>query len=98
AHSPAIPLDGKRIVDSDQVLASGTVPRELIVVGAGVIGLEYASMLTALNVEVTVIDQRPTPLDFVDAEIMDTLYYHMRRSGAVLRFGEKVSRVEIDDK
>src|SRR5438067_5446891 len=98
AHSASIPLDGKRVVDSDQALSTPEIPRELIVVGAGVIGLEYASMLTALNVKVTLIDQRPHPLEFVDAEILDTLYYHMRRNGAVFRFGEKVTKVEIDER
>jgi NAD(P) transhydrogenase len=98
AHNASIPLDGRRIVDSDQVLAAAEIPRELIVVGAGVIGLEYASMLTALNVKVTLIDQRPTPLEFVDQEILDTLYYHMRRNGAVFRFGEKVTKVEVDER
>jgi len=98
AHNPAIPLDGKRVVDSDQVLLAEQIPRELIVVGAGVVGLEYASMLTALNVKVTLIDQRPHPLEFVDTEILDTLYFHMRRNGAVFRFGEKVTKVEIDDR
>src|SRR5438309_557054 len=91
-------LGGIRIVDSDQALTSPQIPRELIVVGAGVIGLEYASMLTALNVKVTLIDQRPHPLEFVDAQILDTLYYHMRRNGAVFRFGEKVTKVEIDER
>ena len=98
AHHPTIPFDGKRIVDSDQLLGAEQIPRELIVVGAGVIGLEYASMLTALNVRVTLIDQRSDPLDFVDTEILDTLYYHMRRSGATFRFGEKVTTVENDDR
>jgi NAD(P) transhydrogenase len=98
AHSPSIPLDGKRVVDSDQALSTPEIPRELIVVGAGVIGLEYASMLTALNVKVTLIDQRTSPLEFVDQEILDTLYYHMRRNGAVFRFGEKVVQVEIDER
>src|ERR1051325_5928377 len=98
AHNAAIPRDGIRIVDSDQALTPPEIPRELIVVGAGVIGLEYASMLTALNVKVTLIDQRINPLEFVDQEILDTLYYHMRRNGAVFRFGEKVVKVEIDDR
>ena len=98
AHSASIPLDGKRVVDSDQALSTPEIPRELIVVGAGVIGLEYASMLTALNVKVTLIDQRINPLEFVDQEILDTLYYHMRRNGAVFRFGEKVVKVEIDER
>src|ERR1051326_1639667 len=98
AHNAAIPLDGRRIVDADQVLAAAEIPRELIVVGAGVIGLEYASMLTALNVKVTLIDQRPTPLEFVDQEILDTLYYHMRRNGAGFRFGGKGTKVEVGER
>ncbi|MGH7818385.1 MAG: Si-specific NAD(P)(+) transhydrogenase, partial [Candidatus Binatia bacterium] len=98
ARSETIPVDGKRVCDSDQLLTVGQIPHDLIVIGAGVIGLEYASMMTALNVKVTLIDQRPHPLGFVDAEILDTLYYHMRRNGAVFRFGEKVVRVEIDDR
>ena len=59
AHSPTVSLDGKRIVDSDQFLQGETLPRDLIVVGAGVIGLEYASMVSALNIKVTVIEARP---------------------------------------
>jgi NAD(P) transhydrogenase len=98
AHDPKIPLDGQRVCDSDQLLGVSQIPRELIVVGAGVVGLEYASMLTALNVKVTLIDARPEPLGFVDAEILDTLYYHMRRNGAVFRFGEKVVSVDVDDR
>ena len=56
AHNPTVPLDGEHIIDSDQLLQGKTLPRELIVVGAGVVGLEYASMVTALNIEVTVIE------------------------------------------
>ena len=96
AHDEKIPLDGQRVCDSDQILGVDHIMREVIVVGAGVIGLEYASMLTALNVKVTLIDQRADPLSFVDAEILDTLYYHLRRSGAVLRFGEKVVSVAFE--
>src|SRR4030095_13034053 len=69
AHSAGIPLDGQRIMDSDQLLTATALPKQMIVVGAGVIGLEYASMLTALGCAVTVIDQRPTLLDFLDQEI-----------------------------
>jgi len=98
AHSPTVPLDGVRIIDSDQLMRAERFPRELIVVGAGVIGLEYASMITALNVKVTIIEQRPTILDFVDREIVETLYYFMRQRGATFRLGEKVISVEIDEK
>ena len=92
AHSATVPLDGKRIIDSDQLLKGETLPRDLIVVGAGVIGLEYASMISALNIKVTVIEARPTILDFVDREMIDSLMYFMRQRGATFRLGEKVER------
>jgi NAD(P) transhydrogenase len=98
AHSTTVPLDGKRVIDSDQLMDAERFPRELIVVGAGVIGLEYASMITALNVKVTIIEQRPTMLDFVDHEILESLDYFMRQRGAIFRLGEKLVSVEIDEK
>jgi NAD(P) transhydrogenase len=94
AHSSGIPIDGKRIIDSDQLMNAQRFPTELIVVGAGVIGLEYASMFAALNIKVTIIEQRPTVLDFVDREIVETLYFFMRQRGATFRLGEKVVGVE----
>src|SRR5206468_8505198 len=87
-----------RIFNSDQLKQIETIPRELIVVGAGVIGLEYASMITALNISVTIIDQRQNILEFVDREIIDALCYHMRRQGAIFRLGEKVVSVQINSK
>jgi len=96
AHSAAVPLDGERIVDSDQLLHGTSLPKNVIVVGAGVIGLEYASMLTALNIKTTVIEARPTMLDFVDREMIDALTYFMRQRGAVFRLGEKVVSVDYD--
>ena len=96
ARSPQIPLDGVRIFDADQLPALAELPRELIVVGAGVIGLEYASMFTALDIKVTIIDQRPTLLDFVDRELIEALGYHMRRRGATFRLGETVASVGVD--
>ena len=77
AHSAAVPLDGERIVDSDQLLHGTSLPKNVIVVGAGVIGLEYASMLAALNIKTTVIEARPTILDFVDREMIEALTYFM---------------------
>jgi NAD(P) transhydrogenase len=96
AHSPDIPFDGKRIVDTDQISGMEGVAKELIVVGAGVVGLEYASFFTALGSEVTLIDQRPVILDFVDREIVEALAYHLRQMGATFRLGEKVTRVGFD--
>jgi len=96
AHSPDIPFDGKRVLDTDGLSCLDGIPRELIVVGAGVVGLEYASFLAALGVEVTLIDQRPVILDFVDREIIEALSYHLRQLGTVFRLGEKVTRVGVD--
>jgi NAD(P) transhydrogenase len=97
AHNPAIPLDGKRIFDSDQLPSLENLPRELIVVGGGVIGIEFASMFAALNVEVTVVDQRPILLEFADREIIESLSYQLRRRGMIFRTGEKVLSVTNDD-
>jgi NAD(P) transhydrogenase len=98
SHPDDIPFDGKQIIASDQFFQMDEIPRELIIVGGGVIGLEYASMLTAMGIEVTLIDQRPILLDFVDGEIVEALRYHMRRLGAIFRLGEKVTKIEIDDR
>jgi NAD(P) transhydrogenase len=98
AQSPTVPFDGERIINSDHILGGKTLPREVIVVGAGVIGLEYASMISALDIKVTVIDARPTLLDFVDREMIDALTYFMRDRHATFRLGEKVVSVGYDEK
>nr|HEV7952692.1 Si-specific NAD(P)(+) transhydrogenase [Candidatus Acidoferrales bacterium] len=98
ARHPDIPFDGKQILASDQFFQMDEIPKELIIVGGGVIGLEFASMLSALNVIITLIEQRGAVLDFVDAEISEALCYHMRRQGAIFRLGEKVTNVETDAK
>ena len=97
AHSSDIPTDGKRIFDSDQVQQLEELPRELIVVGAGIIGLEYASMFAALGVKVTLLDQRSTLLEFVDREIVESLCFQLRQLGTVFRLGEKVVQVGLDE-
>jgi NAD(P) transhydrogenase len=96
AHSSDIPFDGKRIVDTDELAAIDGMPREMIVVGAGVVGLEFASFLAAMGTKVTLIDQRPTILDFVDREIIEALCYHLRQVGMTFRLGDKVTRVGVD--
>jgi NAD(P) transhydrogenase len=96
-HPSELPF-GDGMVDPDQIGLVGRIPRDLIVVGAGVIGLEYASMATALGVKVTVIDQRPAMLDFVDHEIVEALGYHMRQQEAVFRLGEKVTEIRIGER
>ena len=98
ARHPDIPFDGKEILASDQFFQMEEIPREMIVVGGGVIGLEFASMLAALGIEITLIEQRPALLEFVDQEIVEALCYHMRRHGAIFRLGEKVTTVDRDDR
>jgi NAD(P) transhydrogenase len=97
ARSPDIPFDGKRILDTDELTFATSLPREVIVVGAGVVGLEYASFMAAIGVKVTLIDQRPMILDFVDREIVEALAYHLRQMGTTFRLGEKVTSVGIDE-
>jgi NAD(P) transhydrogenase len=90
----SVPLDGKRIFLSDDLLQLDHLPRTLAVVGAGVIGLEYACIFAALGVRVTVIDKRRRLLPFVDAEIMDSLAYHLNQQRAIMRLGEEVQDIE----
>jgi NAD(P) transhydrogenase len=82
------------VVDAGELEHLADIPKDLIVVGAGVIGIEYASMCAALGVRVTVIEQRQEMLDFVDREIVEQLQYHLRNLGVIFRFGEKVLSVE----
>jgi len=96
ARNQDIPFDGKRILDTDEIPSITGLPREIIVVGGGVVGLEYASFMAALGVEVTLIDQRTQILDFVDREITEALAYHLRQMGTTFRLGDKVTSVGID--
>jgi NAD(P) transhydrogenase len=100
ATNARVALDGVHVFDSDQLLsiADREIPRNAIVVGGGVIGLEYASMFAALGTEVTIIDGRQRLLEFVDHELIDTLTYHMRRNDSTFRLGETVVSVETDDR
>jgi len=96
AENPLIVTDAKRVFNSDQLLHLPLIPRELIVVGGGVIGLEYAAMMTALNTRVTLIDQRPTLLEFADHEIIESLCHHLREEGVIFRLGEQVTSVTTE--
>ena len=76
---------------------STAIPRSIIFVGAGIVGCEYATIFRTMGVRVTLVDGRHRPLEFVDDEIEDALYYHMRDEGIGLRFGETVSSVKMTD-
>ncbi len=90
-----IPFDGERIFISDDLLSLKNLPKRLAVIGAGVIGCEYATIFAALGVRVTVIDKRKRLLDFLDWEITDALAHHMRDNRVTLRLGEEVAGVEL---
>jgi NAD(P) transhydrogenase len=90
----SIDFDGRRILASDDIPKSDFIPKSMAVVGAGVIGAEYASMFAALGVRVTLIDKRQRLLDFIDSEIIDALTYHMRENRVTLRLGEQVTAIE----
>ncbi len=90
-----IPFDGQRVFISDDVLTLERLPRSLAVIGAGVIGAEYATIFAALGIRVTLIDKRTQLLPFIDAEITQALAYHMHQNRVTLRLGEGVSGVEI---
>jgi len=87
---PGIEFNGESIFDSDDILSLPKLPRDLVVVGGGVIGTEYASMFAALGVHVTIVDARKRLLGFVDEEIIECLQYNMRGMGVTLRLGEEV--------
>jgi NAD(P) transhydrogenase len=94
ARPSTVAFDDTRILDSDGILTLTRIPRTLVVVGAGVIGIEYASMFAALGSKVTVVEQRDRMLDFCDSEIVEALKFHLRDLSVSFRFGETVSRVE----
>ena len=98
AHPPDIDFDGNTVLDSDDIVLRLTrIPGSLVVVGAGVIGVEFASMFAALGTKVTLIDGRPEMLEFCDAEVVEALRYHLRDLGVVFRFGERVTSVVRND-
>ena len=89
-----IPFDGKTVVDSDELLDLENLPRSIVVIGAGVIGIEYATIFSALDIAVTVIDPKPTILDFIDKEIVEDFIYQLRDRNMKLLLGQKADKVE----
>ena len=94
AVSGKVPVNGKTIVNSDQILDLEALPRSLVVVGGGVVGVEYACMFAVLGVRVTLIEKRDRLLEFADREIIEALSYHLRDMRVTMRLGEEVESVE----
>ncbi|MBB4478615.1 Si-specific NAD(P)(+) transhydrogenase [Rhizobium etli] len=92
-----IPFDGKTVLDSDELLDIQELPRSMIVIGAGVIGIEYATIFSALDTAVTVIDPKATMLDFIDKEIIEDFTYQLRDRNMKLLLGQKADKVETLD-
>lgn len=93
ARPAHIPFDGEAVCDSDEILRIKKIPRSMIVVGAGVIGIEYAIMFATLGVEITVVDGRNGILDFCDSEIIETLLFKCRMLNMRFCLGERVSQI-----
>lgn len=92
-----IPFDGKRVLDSDEILNIEELPRSLTVIGAGVIGIEYATIFSALDISVTVIEPRAHILSFIDDELIAEFTHELRDRGMKLRLGCRAERVSIQD-
>jgi NAD(P) transhydrogenase len=90
ARPPDIPFDDESIIDSDGLLALRRLPKSVTIVGAGVIGCEYACMLATLGIPVVLVERKSRLLEFVDSEIVESLQYQMRNIGITLRLNEEV--------
>jgi NAD(P) transhydrogenase len=98
ARPNEVDFDEARVLDSDEILQLESIPASLVVVGAGVIGIEYASMFAALGCRVTVVEQRARMLEFCDPEIVESLKFHLRDQAVTFRFGEKVVDVAVNER
>ncbi|MBO0840470.1 MAG: Si-specific NAD(P)(+) transhydrogenase, partial [Sciscionella sp.] len=94
ARPSTVDFDGVTVIDSDGILALQRIPQSMVVVGAGVIGIEYASMFAALGTKVTVIERRARMLEFCDLEVVEALKYRLRDLAVTFRFGETVAAVQ----
>ena len=92
-----IPFDDEHVFDSDGILRIKRMPSSLVVVGAGVIGVEYASIFSTLDTKVTLLDGRESMLGFLDTEIVDELTHSLRDRGISIRLGENVDSIETCD-
>ncbi|MFB2552075.1 Si-specific NAD(P)(+) transhydrogenase [Ensifer soli] len=89
-----MPFDGESVIDSDELLDIGNLPRSMVVIGAGVIGIEYATIFSALDTNVTLLDPKATMLDFIDKEIVEDFTYQLRDRNMKLILGQKAAKVE----
>ncbi len=97
-HRPAdVPFDGATVLDSDEIVDVPRLPRSLTVIGAGVIGVEYATIFSALDVSVSLVEPRPTFLDFIDHEIIEDFVHQLRDRGVTIRCGSPIASIQIEN-
>lgn len=94
---PHIPFNGETVLDSDELVELKALPRSMTVVGAGVIGVEYATIFSALDVRVTLVEPRSSFLDFVDRELVDDFVHQLRDRGLGFRLGSKVQSIQFEN-
>jgi NAD(P) transhydrogenase len=97
AASAKVLINGRNNINSDQILDLPELPKTLIVVGGGVIGVEYTCMFAALGIRVVLIEKRSGLLEFADHEIVEALSYHLRDSRVTMRLNEEVESVEEEE-
>jgi NAD(P) transhydrogenase len=93
---PEVPFNGLNVLDSDEIVELPRLPRSLTVIGAGVVGVEYATIFSALDVAVALVEPRSSLLDFVDQELVQDFLHQLRDRGMTIRLGVKVARVEFE--
>ncbi|HEX3346467.1 MAG TPA: Si-specific NAD(P)(+) transhydrogenase [Acetobacteraceae bacterium] len=91
-----VPFDGHSVLDSDEIIEIPRLPRSLTVVGAGVIGVEYATIFSALDVPVSLVESRPSFLEFIDHELIEDFVHQLRDRGMTIRCGSEVEHIEIE--
>lgn len=89
-----VPFNGSNVIDSDEVTQIRKLPRSVTVIGAGVVGVEYATIFKTLDINVTLIEPRETMLDFIDNEILMHFRHDIIAAGLRLQFGQKVAAIE----
>src|SRR6266403_4371808 len=94
ASSPLVPFNNRNIINSDQILQMPQIPKTMIVVGGGVIGVEYTCMFATLGCRVILVEKRPRLLEFADSEMVEALSYHLRDTRVTMRLNEEVDSVE----
>ncbi|MCH7881400.1 MAG: Si-specific NAD(P)(+) transhydrogenase [Proteobacteria bacterium] len=92
-----IPFDGDAIIDSDEIIDLHRIPKKLLVVGGGVIGMEYATIYRELDIEVTVVDSKGHVLGFLDREIVEEFTNHLRDCNISLILNEKLKSIKKGD-